>query len=103
MHLAAHPTATKENPHGHTSLGHPCFPSRPLTELGKEAGLRTDNLLTAVVLPDQEAGAALALGLRWQGDTTSCGAGSWVSSPRELLAGPSKPGSRAGPSGFCKF
>ena len=61
----------------------PCFPGQP--EFRKEAGLRTDNLLTAVLLPGQEAGAALALGLRWEGATTSRGAGSWVCSPAPLL------------------
>lgn len=33
MRLAVHPTAAKENPHAHTSLGHPCFPG-----LGRKQG-----------------------------------------------------------------
>jgi len=79
----------------------PLLSGRP--ELREEAGLRTDNLGTVVVLLGEETGAVLALGLRWQGATASRGAGSWVSSPRQLLAGPSKPGGGAGPLGLCKF
>lgn len=43
----------------HTSPKQPCFQSQP--KLRKEAGLRTDNLLTVMVLPGQEAGAALGI------------------------------------------
>lgn len=56
MHLAVHPTAAERNVSVHTSTEHPCFPG--WTGLGKEAGLRTDNLLTVVGLPGQEPGAA---------------------------------------------
>lgn len=84
MHLAVHPMAAKQNPCAHTSPEHPSFPGWP--EFRREAGLRTENFGTVVVLPGQETGAALALGLRWQGATTSRGASSWVSSPRELPA-----------------